>query len=146
MPPILTTSGTMMPRQFGPMMRAPRSSASSTIWATSRRGIRSVTITISLISFSSASNTASFVNAGRAVRLARVGRRGGRRRAPFDPLDGAAGGLVQRHRAVRVLDAVALEDLEALLLPRTGDAEDRDLLRRVEPQLQAGFDHAARDD
>ena len=47
MPPILITSGTMIPRQFGPMMRAPRGAASSTIWATSPRGMRSVTITTS---------------------------------------------------------------------------------------------------
>ena len=44
MPPIFATPGTMIPRQFGPMIRAPRMSASSTIWATSPRGIRSVTI------------------------------------------------------------------------------------------------------
>ena len=49
------------------MIRAPRSVASSTIWATSPRGIRSVTITTSLTPFSSASNTASFVNAGGTV-------------------------------------------------------------------------------
>ena len=35
-PPIFASSGEMMPRQFGPMMRAPRSLASSTICATSR--------------------------------------------------------------------------------------------------------------
>ena len=66
-PPILMTSGTMIPRQFGPMMRAPRSVASSTISATSRRGMRSVTITISSIPFSIASKTASLVNAGGTV-------------------------------------------------------------------------------
>ena len=49
------------------MMRAPRSVASSTISATSRRGMRSVTITISLTPFSIASNTASFVKAGGTV-------------------------------------------------------------------------------
>ena len=49
------------------MMRAPRSVASSTICATSRRGMRSVTITISLTPFSSASNTASLVKAGGTV-------------------------------------------------------------------------------
>ena len=67
MPPILQTSGTITPRQFGPMIRAPRIPASSTIWATSRRGIRSVTMTISLIPASIASNTASLVNAGGTV-------------------------------------------------------------------------------
>ena len=67
MPPILTTSGTMIPRQFGPMMRAPRRAASSTIWATSRRGMRSVTTTTSLTLFSIASKTASLVNAGGTV-------------------------------------------------------------------------------
>ena len=38
MPPILQTPGAISPRQFGPMIRAPRRLASSTIWATSRRG------------------------------------------------------------------------------------------------------------
>ena len=50
-----------MPRQLGPMMRAPRASASSTISATSARGIRSVTITTMRMPFSIASKTASFV-------------------------------------------------------------------------------------
>ena len=67
MPPILTTSGTMMPRQFGPMMRAPWASASSTICATSPRGMRSVTITMSSTPFSIASNTASRQNTGGTV-------------------------------------------------------------------------------
>src|SRR3712207_6866455 len=67
MPPILITSGTMIPRQLGPMIRAPRIVASSTICATSRRGIRSVTTTMSLMPFSIASKTASFVNAGGTV-------------------------------------------------------------------------------
>ena len=49
MPPILATPGVIRPRQLGPMIRAPRMFASSTISATSRRGIRSVTTTISLI-------------------------------------------------------------------------------------------------
>ena len=49
------------------MMRAPFASASSTIWATSRRGMRSVTITISSMPCSSASNTASLVKAGGTV-------------------------------------------------------------------------------
>ena len=49
------------------MIRAPRSVASSTIWATSRRGMRSVTMTISLTPFSIASKTASLVNAGGTV-------------------------------------------------------------------------------
>ena len=64
MPPILASPGEMIPRQFGPMMRAPRRFASSTIWATSRRGMRSVTTTISRIPFSIASNTASRVKRG----------------------------------------------------------------------------------
>src|SRR2546423_632686 len=103
MPPILATPGRMIPRQFGPMMRAPRSPASSTICATSWRGMRSVTITTS--------------------------------RTPR--------GLVHRHAAVAVLDAVLLEDLEALLLPRARDAEDRHLLGRVVAQVEARPDHAA---
>ena len=67
MPPIFTTSGTMIPRQLGPMIRAPRMSASSTICATSRRGMRSVTITTSFTPDSIASNTASRQNAGGTV-------------------------------------------------------------------------------
>src|SRR5918996_3264549 len=66
-PPILATPGAITPRQLGPMIRAPRTLASSTISATSRRGIRSVTTTISPIPFSIASNTASLVNAGGTV-------------------------------------------------------------------------------
>ena len=49
------------------MMRAPCSSANSTIWATSPRGIRSVTITTSLTPLAIASITASLVNAGGTV-------------------------------------------------------------------------------
>jgi hypothetical protein len=49
------------------MIRAPRKDASSTICATSRRGMRSVTITMILTPFSMASNTASLVNAGGTV-------------------------------------------------------------------------------
>ena len=55
------------------MIRAPRSFASSTIWATSARGIRSVTTTISFIPFSIASSTASLVNAGGTVATAPSG-------------------------------------------------------------------------
>ena len=46
------------------MMRAPRVSASSTISATSARGMRSVTMTTSRMPFSIASKTASLVKAG----------------------------------------------------------------------------------
>jgi len=53
------------------------------------------------------------------------------------------GGLVEGDRSVGVGDAIALEDLEALFLPGSGDAEDGDLLGRVISQLQAGLDHAA---
>ncbi len=49
------------------MMRASCMSASSTIWATSRRGMRSVTITTVLMPFRSASKTASLVKAGGTV-------------------------------------------------------------------------------
>jgi hypothetical protein len=66
-PPILASSGERMPRQFGPMMRAPRRPASSTIWATSPRGMRSVTTTISLMPASIASKTASRVKRGGTV-------------------------------------------------------------------------------
>ena len=64
----------------------------------------------------------------------------------LDLCHGAARRLPHRDRAVAVLDPVALEDLEALLLPGAGDAEDRDRLARVLAQLQAGLDHAAGDD
>jgi len=46
-PPSLASPGESTPRQFGPMMRVPRKRANSTICATSPRGIRSVTTTIS---------------------------------------------------------------------------------------------------
>ena len=49
------------------MIRAPWRSANSTIWATSRRGMRSVTITTSLIPLATASSTASLVKAGGTV-------------------------------------------------------------------------------
>src|SRR3954451_625168 len=58
----------------------------------------------------------------------------------------SSGGLVHRHRPVAVLDPVALQDLRALLFPRTGDAEDRDRLRGVLAELEAGLDHTAGDD
>ena len=58
-PPIFASPGESTPRQFGPMMRAPRSAASSTICATSKRGMFSVTITISFTPASIASNAAS---------------------------------------------------------------------------------------
>ena len=68
-PPIFASSGDRMPRQFGPMMRAPRSFASSTICATSPRGIRSVTMTMSLTPASMASKTASRVKRGGTVTI-----------------------------------------------------------------------------
>src|SRR5437588_451139 len=194
----------MMPRQLGPMMRASFWPASSTISATSRRGMRSVTITTSLTPFSRASNTASLVKAGGTVttdpsieppwcstawatvsntgtpctsRPSRPGvtqprsLAGGRRSSPFsvgfpasgrvcpwpmrlvfgrsgcssglslDPLHGPPGRLVQRDGAVGIVDPVTLQDLEALFLPGSGDAEDCDLLGRVVPELQARLDH-----
>src|SRR3712207_5449424 len=45
-----------------------------------------------------------------------------------------------------MLDAVLAEDPEALLLPGPRDPEDRDGLRRVLAELEAGLDHAAGDD
>src|SRR5437867_8139682 len=60
--------------------------------------------------------------------------------------DRAAGGLVHRHGAVAVLDAVLAEDLEAVVLPRARDAEDGDRLGRVPPRLDAALDDAAGDD
>src|SRR5438552_6913364 len=67
-------------------------------------------------------------------------------RHPLNLLDGPPGGLIQRDRAVGIVHAVLLEDLEALLLPGAGDAEDRDLLGRVVPELQTGFDNPPRHD
>ena len=49
------------------MMRASCSAANSTIWATSPRGIRSVTMTTSLTPLAIASMTASLVKAGGTV-------------------------------------------------------------------------------
>src|SRR5207253_5357780 len=51
--------------------------------------------------------------------------------------------LEHRHAAVAVLDAVLAEDLEAVVLPRSGDAEDRDGVRGIAPRLDAALDHAA---
>ncbi len=68
-PPILASSGERMPRQLGPMMRAPRRRASSTICATSPRGIRSVTTTTSFTPASMASKTASRVKRGGTVTI-----------------------------------------------------------------------------
>src|SRR5881275_2666572 len=65
---------------------------------------------------------------------------------PFDLLHGASRGLVERDAAVGVLHAVALEDLEALLLPGARYAEDRDLLGRVVAELDTRLDHPASDD
>src|SRR5688500_8165408 len=67
-------------------------------------------------------------------------------RRALDLLDCAARSFVHRHRAVAVLDAVLLQDLEALVLPGAGDAEDRDLLRRVETQLETSLHDPAGDD
>src|SRR5947209_10898930 len=67
-------------------------------------------------------------------------------RRPLDLLDGPSSGLVQRDAPVCVLDAVALEDLESLLLPGAGDAEDRDLLGGIMAELDARLDHAPGDD
>src|SRR5436190_1049527 len=64
-------------------------------------------------------------------------------RGSLDLGDGAARRLPHRDRAVAVLDPVSLEDLEALVLPGTGDAEDRDRLTGVLAELEAGLDHAA---
>src|SRR3954453_9894582 len=107
-PPILITSGTMIPRQFGPMMRAPCSSANSTIWATSPRGMRSVTMTTSFTPLSIASMTASLVKAGGTVTTGpsigaslcstawgEVAPRAADRRAVV--LDGLADGVEPRH-------------------------------------------------
>src|SRR5262249_50589757 len=68
------------------------------------------------------------------------------RRDTLDLLHRAASGLVEGDAAVGVVDAVAFEDLEPLLLPGAGDPEDGDLLSRVLAQIQTGLDHAPGDD
>src|SRR6185295_4677905 len=60
--------------------------------------------------------------------------------------DGASGRLVHRDGAVAVVDAIVLQDLEALGFPRAGDAEDGDLLCRLETRLDHALDDAAGDD
>src|SRR4051812_19978129 len=60
--------------------------------------------------------------------------------------DGAAGRFPERDGTVAGLDPVALEDLEALVLPGAGDAEDRDRLAGLLAELEAGLDDAAGDD
>src|SRR6476661_5713986 len=67
-------------------------------------------------------------------------------RLSLDLRNGTARRLVQRDGAVAVLDPVLVEDLEALVLPGARDAEDRDGLAGVLAELEAGLDHAARDD
>src|SRR6476661_7242786 len=67
-------------------------------------------------------------------------------RLSLDLRNGTARRLVQRDRAVAVLDPVTLEDLEALVLPGARDAEDRDRLAGVLAELQASLDDAAGDD
>ena len=84
------------------MMRAPRRVASSTICATSRRGMRSVTTTMSLMPFSIASKTASFVKAGRDRDDGAVDRAAVR-------LDGLRDRVVDRH-AVDVAALAARRD------------------------------------
>src|SRR6266511_3482120 len=52
-----------------------------------------------------------------------------------------ASGLPKGNPAVAVLHPIAIKDLEALLLPGSGDAEDRDRLRGIPVELQARLDH-----
>src|SRR3990170_2365129 len=56
------------------------------------------------------------------------------------------GRLRHRYRAVAELDAVFAEDLEPLLLPGAGDAEDGDLLRRVVTRLDDALNDPSRHD
>src|SRR3954453_24009159 len=55
-------------------------------------------------------------------------------------------GYVEGDRPIGIGHAVAVEDLEPLLLPGAGDPEDGDLLGRVEAELNAGLDPSAGDD
>src|SRR5213078_832437 len=52
-------------------------------------------------------------------------------------------GLEHRHAAIAVLDTVLAEDIEAVVLPRARDAEDRDGVGRIAPRLDTALDHAA---
>ena len=61
------TSGMITPRQFGPMMRAPRRLAYSIIAEASLRAMPSVMMTISLMPASTASSAASSANAAGTV-------------------------------------------------------------------------------
>ena len=67
MPPILIDVGDDDPEAVRADDARAAQVASSTIWATSPRGMRSVTMTISLTPFSIASKTASLVKAGGTV-------------------------------------------------------------------------------
>ena len=91
------------------MMRAPCSSANSTIWATSPRGMRSVTITTSLTPLAIASNTASLVKAGGTVTTEpSIGR--------AVVLDGLGDGVEHRHAvdlAAEPAGGDAADDLRA---------------------------------
>ena len=64
MPPIFDLPGEISPRQFGPMIRVPSCAAYSMAAATSARGMRSVTTTISCTPASIASRMASVAKAG----------------------------------------------------------------------------------
>src|SRR5690349_17126773 len=54
--------------------------------------------------------------------------------------DRAPGRLVHRHGAVAVLDAVLLQDLEAVVFPGAGDAEDGDRVGGVAAAFDAALD------
>src|SRR5262245_35178381 len=60
--------------------------------------------------------------------------------------DRLAGGLVHGDGPVAVLDAVLAQDLEAVVLPRAGDAEDGDRVGGLASRLHAALDHSAGDD
>src|SRR5919108_1545748 len=64
----------------------------------------------------------------------------------LDLLHRATGRLPHRDAPIAVLHPVALEDLEPLLLPGAGDAEDGDRLGGVPAELETGLDHSAGDD
>src|SRR5262249_40121507 len=60
--------------------------------------------------------------------------------------DGLAGGFVHGDGPVAVLDPVLAQDLESVVLPRAGDAEDGDRVGGLASRLHAALDHAAGDD
>src|SRR6266404_5968773 len=71
-----------------------------------------------------------------------AGRGSRRRHLRYRP----SGCVEHGYGAIAIFHAVVLQDLEALGLPRSGDAEDGDLLSRLEARFDHALDDAASDD